>query len=89
MVPLVTREPWTFLGSQWYPIGANVTIGRNVGTNGTIGSPNGRIGKPNGVNNNIMINPSNIFLYFSFSMCIFQNFCSYHRNKNGAYLLNL
>ena len=41
-------------------IGANVTIGENVGTNGTIGSPNGTIGKPNGVNSNIIINTTNI-----------------------------
>ena len=54
--------------------GTIFTIGRNVGTNGTIGSPNGTIGKPSGVNSNIMINPSNIFLDYTFSMCIFQYF---------------
>ena len=49
---------------------ANVTIGGNVGT---IGSPNGTIGTPNGVNSNIMINTSNLFIYYYF-MCIFQCF---------------
>ena len=43
-------------------IGANVTISGNVGTNGTIGSPKGTMGKPIGVNSNIMINISNLFL---------------------------
>ena len=62
------------IGSQWYhwypenhdrisaangTIGANITIGENVGTNGTIGTTNGTIGKPNGVNSIIMINISN------------------------------
>ena len=45
MVPLVTREPWLFSAANG-TIGANVTIGRTVGTNGTIGSPNGTIGIP-------------------------------------------
>ena len=80
MVPLVANGT---IGNQrtLNVSGANVTIGRNVGTsgtigkpNGTIGKPNGTIGKPNGVNSNNMINSSNIFLYFSFSMCIFQYF---------------
>ena len=77
------------IGSQWYhwhpenperfsatngTIGANVTIGGNLGTNGTIGSPYDTIGKPNGVNSNIMINTSNLFLYSYFFMCIFQYF---------------
>ena len=44
--------------------GANVAIGGNVGTIGTIGSPNGTIGKSNG------------FLYSYSFMCIFQYF--YH-----------
>ena len=44
------------------PLVANGTIGGNVGTNGTIGSPNGTIGKPKGVNSNIMIDTSNLFL---------------------------
>ena len=48
-------------------IGANVTIGGNVGT---IGSPNGTIGKPTGVNSNIMINTSNLFLY-SYFLCVY------------------
>ena len=55
-------------GSQWYhwlpenpegfsvangTIGANDTIGQNIGTNGTVGSPNSTIGKPSVVNSNI------------------------------------
>ena len=72
MEPMVYQYRSRFF--QWYhcfsaangTIGANVTIGGNVGTNGIIGSPNGTIGKPNGVNSNIMINTSNLFLYFIF-----------------------
>ena len=52
-------------------IGANVTIGGNVCTNGTIGSPNGTIGEPNGVNSNIMIKTSNSFLYSNFLCAYF------------------
>ena len=63
----VSRQPMV-------PLVPKGTIGGNVGTNGTIGSPNETIGKPNGVNSNIIINPSNILLYFSFSMCIVQCF---------------
>ena len=44
-------------------IGANVTIGENVGTNGTNDNPNGTIGKPKCVDSNIMINTSNLFFY--------------------------
>ena len=69
MVPLVeTLVPLVPL------VVANVTIGGNVGNNGTIGSPNGTIGKPNGVKSNIMINTSNFFFYILFFMCIFQYF---------------
>ena len=44
------------------PLVANGTIGGNVGTNIAIGCPNGTIGKPNGVNSNVMIITSNLFL---------------------------
>ena len=45
MVPLVANGT---IGNQrtLNVSGAYVTIGRNVGTNGTIGKPNGTIGKP-------------------------------------------
>ena len=56
IVPLVANGT---IGNQR----TNVTIGGNVGTNGTIGSPNGTIGKPNGVNSSVMVNTSNLFLY--------------------------
>ena len=69
MIPLVTREPKRFSAANG-TIGVNVTIGGNVGTNGTIGSPNGAIGKPNGVNSNIMINTSYLFLYSYFYVYI-------------------
>ena len=51
-------------------IGAYVTIGGSVGTIGTICSPNGTIGKYNGVNSNIMINLSKLFLCVYFSISI-------------------
>ena len=51
-------------------IGANVTIGGNAGTNGTIGSPNGTICKPNGVNSNIMIKTFSLFSY-SYFLCVY------------------
>ena len=51
-------------------IGATVTIGGNVGTNIAIGSSNGTIGKPNGVNSNVMINTSNLFLS-SYFLCVY------------------
>ena len=63
------RKKETFSAANG-PIGANVTIGGNVGTNGTIGSPNGTIGKPNGVSSKIMINTSNLFLY-SYFLCVY------------------
>ena len=91
------------IGSQWYhwqhenperfsatngTIGANVTIGKNVGTNGTIGSPNGTIGKPNGVNSSIMIETTSLFLH-SYFVCVYFRisiFWEYHPDKNSAYL---
>ena len=60
MVPLAPENPERFSAAN-DTIGANVTIGGNVGTNCTIGSHNGTIGKPNGVNSSIMINTSNLF----------------------------
>ena len=62
-----------FLGSQWYHC-ATDTIGGNVGTNDTLGSPNGTIGKPNCVNSNIRFNTPILFLLSYFCMCIFQYF---------------
>ena len=86
MVPLVeTLLPLVPL------VVANVTIGGNVGTNGTIGMPNGTIGRPNGVKSNIMINTSNLFLY-SYFLCVYFSIsitCEYHPDKNSAYLYNL
>ena len=73
IVPLVangTIGNQRTLNVSRHPIGANVTIGGKVGTNGTIGSPNGTIGKHNGVNSSIMINTSNLFLYSYFS-CVY------------------
>ena len=42
MVPLENKEPERFTAAN----STNVTIGVNVGANGTVGSPNGTIGKP-------------------------------------------
>ena len=78
MVPLVPM----------LPLVTNVTIGRNVGTNGTIGSPNGTIGKPNGVNSSIMIDTASLFLH-SYLLCVYFSIsliCEYHPDKNSAYL---
>ena len=61
ILPMAPLNPERFSAANG-TIGANVSIGGNVGnvgTNGTIGCPNGTIGKPNGVNSNIMINTSN------------------------------
>ena len=88
MVPLVTRERFSVANVT---IGVHVTIGGNVGTNGTIGSPNRTIGKPIGVNSNKMINISNLLLYFHF-LCIYFSIsiiCKYNPDKNNAYLGNL
>ena len=73
VVPLVAND--TIGNSERFAaandtIGANVTIGGNFGTNGTIGSPNGTIVKPNNVNSNIMIDISNLFLY-SYYLCVY------------------
>ena len=57
------------------------TVGRNVGTNGTIG-------KPNGVNSSIMIDTTSLFLH-SYFLCVFFSIsiiCEYHPDKNSAYL---
>ena len=81
IVPLVANGT---IGNQR----TNVTIGANVGTNGTIGSPNGTIGKPNGVNSSVMVNTSNLFLY-SYFLCVYFSisiFFEYHPDKNSAYL---
>ena len=87
MVPLVYENPERFSAASG-TIGANVTIGRNVGTNGTIGSPNGTIGKPNGVNSIIMINTTRLFLH-SYFLCVYFSIsiiCEHHPYKNSAYL---
>ena len=94
MVPLVANgtigNQRTLNVSQSF-IGANVTIGGNVGTNGTFGSHNGTIGKPKGVNSNIMINTSNLFfiLIFHVYISVFILIANSILIKQGLFVKNL